>query len=196
MSTVQSYMEQILGNSTLHLFFSIRSLSRLGYAWLFTKTNIITVGWGNQLIRVINARNQFKKFLNLPLVKETLKNSKSELFKAQLIPVGLRSQLFKENVFAIGDAGGLVDPISGKGIPYAIRFGEIAIDTIKMCENKDVPEKMGSYYERTLDKDFLQVLKEKRVVQDRIYQNEKTLKQFLALWKKHGSSEIVRRGLI
>lgn len=196
MKTPKQHMEEILGSSTLHLFFSIRRLSHLGYAWLFPKKHVVTVGWGNQLIRVKHAREEVKPFLELPLVKEVLKNSTQDLFKAHLIPVGLRPQLFKENVFAVGDAGGLVDPISGKGIPYAMSSGQIAIDTIKACENKNVPNNLGFHYENTLEKNFLQVLKEKRGARDRIYQNEETLKQFLALWEKYRSSEIVRRGLI
>jgi geranylgeranyl reductase family protein len=196
MRTPKRYMEEILGDSALHLFFSIRRLSHLGYAWLFPKNQVVTVGWGNQLIIVKHAREEFNSFLDLPLVKEVLKNSTSNLFKAHLIPVGLRPLLFKENVFAVGDAGGLVDPISGKGIPYAMSSGQIAIDTLKACENKNLPEKLGLYYERMLEKNFLQVLKEKRLARDRIYQNETTLKRFLALWEKYRSSEIVRRGLI
>ncbi|MFX1284489.1 MAG: geranylgeranyl reductase family protein [Promethearchaeota archaeon] len=196
MKTTRQHMEENLGSSTLHLFFSIKQLSHLGYAWLFPKKQVVTVGWGNQLIRVKHPREKIKPFLELPLVKEVIKNSSLDLFKAHLIPVGLRSQLYKENVFAVGDAGGLVDPISGKGIPYTIRSGQIAIESIKMCENKDVPEQLGIQYENTLEKHFLQVLKAKRLARDRIYQNEETLKQFLALWEKHRSSEIVRRGLI
>ncbi|MHA2202767.1 MAG: NAD(P)/FAD-dependent oxidoreductase [Candidatus Hodarchaeales archaeon] len=196
MKTTKQHIEEILGSSSLHLFFSIRRLSHLGYAWLFPKKQVVTIGWGNQLIRVKHAREKVKPFLDLPLVKEVLKNSISELFKAHLIPVGLRSQIFNENVFAIGDAGGLVDPISGKGIPYALSSGRIAIDTIKTCENKKMPDNLGFHYKKTLEKAFLRVLKKKRAARDRIYQNEETLKNFLGLWEKYRSSEIVRRGLI
>jgi flavin-dependent dehydrogenase len=178
------------------LFFSINKLSCLGYAWLFPKKQVVTVGWGNQLIKVKHAREAVKPFLDLPLVKDILKISALELFKAHLIPVGLRPQLFKDNVLALGDAGGFVDPISGKGIPYAMSSGQIAIESIKACENKDTPEKLGFQYENTLEKHFLQVLKAKRLARDRIYQNEETLKQFLSLWERYRSSEIVRRGLI
>ncbi|PWI46266.1 hypothetical protein CEE45_17725 [Candidatus Heimdallarchaeota archaeon B3_Heim] len=187
---------KFLGDRSLHLFFSIKSLSHLGYAWLFPKIDRITVGWGNQLIRINKSREEFNLFLNMPFVKDLLKNSTTERFKGHLIPVSVRPQLFKENVYAVGDAGGLVDPISGKGIPYAIKSGQIAINTIKLCENKGVPYKQGHYYEETLGKDFLQLLRKKRVARDRIYQNDQTLKQFLTLWEKHRSSEIVRRGLI
>ncbi|MFX0120815.1 MAG: geranylgeranyl reductase family protein [Promethearchaeota archaeon] len=196
MKTPKQHIEDILGNNALHLFFSIKRLSQLGYAWLFPKKQVVTVGWGNQLMRVKHTRDAIKPFLDLPLVKEALRNSSLDLFKAHLIPVGLRPQLFKENVFAVGDAGGLVDPISGKGIPYAMSSGQIAIESIKVCENKDLPEKLGFQYLKILEKHFLQVLKAKRQARDRIYQNDETLKQFLALWEKYRSSEIVRRGLI
>lgn len=196
METSKQHIVEYLGSSTLHLFFSIKKLSHLGYAWLFPKKQVVTVGWGNQLIRVKHAREEVKLFLELPLVKEVLENSVPNLFKAHLIPVGLRPQLFKDNVFAVGDAGGLVDPISGKGIPYAMSSGQIAIESIKVCENKDTPMKLGLQYENMLEKHFLQILKAKRHARNRIYRNEETLKQFLALWEKYRSSEIVRRELI
>ena len=155
MKKTKQHIEEILGKNALHLFFCIQKLSHLGYAWLFPKKQIITVGWGNQLMKVTHAREEVKPFLDLPLLKDVLKNSTTDLFKAHLIPVGVRSQLFKENVFAIGDAGGLVDPISGKGIPYAMSSGQIAIGTIKNCDNKDLRDKMDLFYKKTLDKNFL-----------------------------------------
>ncbi len=189
-------IEHDLGKNSLHLFFSIKGLSHLGYGWLFPKNQHLTVGWGNQLIRVKNATKEFNALLNLPMVRTCLKNSTIERIKGHLIPVGIRPQIWNENVYAIGDAGGFVDPISGKGIPYAIQSGQIAINTIKQCENKDLLDNQGQYYEETLDKTFLQILRKKKNARDRIYQNDQTLKQFLALWEKYRSSEIVRRGLI
>ncbi|MHA1995798.1 MAG: NAD(P)/FAD-dependent oxidoreductase [Candidatus Hodarchaeales archaeon] len=189
-------IEQHLGKSSLHLYFSIKSLSHLGYGWLFPKNQQLTVGWGNQLIRVKNTTNEFKALLNLPTVKACLKNSTTERIKGHLIPVGIRPQMWNENVYAIGDAGGFVDPISGKGIPYAIQSGQIAINTIKQCENKDLLDNQGQYYEEVLNKTFLQILKKKKDARERIYQDDQTLKQFLTLWEKYRSSEIVRRGLI
>ncbi|MHA2094124.1 MAG: NAD(P)/FAD-dependent oxidoreductase [Candidatus Hodarchaeales archaeon] len=136
-------IEQELGKNSLHLYFSIKNLSKLGYGWLFPKTQHITVGWGNQLTQIDNARKEFKALLNLPMVKKCLVTSTTERFKGHLIPVGVRSQIWGENVYALGDAGGFVDPISGKGIPYAIQSGQIAVKTIKRCENKELLDKQG-----------------------------------------------------
>ena len=196
MKTTKSNIDKTLGHDTVHLFFGIESLVRVGYAWLFPKTERITVGWGNQINLVKNSREEFKKFLALPLVKLALNNSTMETFKPHLIPVGLRSKLYGDNVFAIGDAGGIVDPISGKGIPYAMMSGQFAIETIKTCEIKDKLDKLGSVYERNLDKKFLRVLKAKRILRDTIFQSDENLKKFLSLWENHRSSEIAMKKLM
>ena len=119
-----------------------------------------------------------------------------EIFKPHLIPVGLRPKLYEENVFAIGDAGGIVDPISGKGIPYAMFSGQIAIETIKTCETKDRLDKLGATYEKSLDRKFLKILKAKRIARDKIFKDDDSLKKFLILWGKHRASEIVMRKLM
>ena len=145
---------------------------------------------------VKNSREEFKKFTALSFVKEALNNSKMEIFKPHLIPVGLRPKLYDDNVFAVGDAGGIVDPISGKGIPYAMLSGMYAIEAINTCEKRDKLDKLGTQYEKFLDRKFLRVLKAKRIARDKIFQNDESLKNFLSLWEKHRSSEIVMRKLI
>jgi len=196
MVTTKSYIDKILGNDTVHLFFGIKDLIPVGYAWLFPKNSKITAGWGNQIDLVKNSRTEFEKFWTLPFVKEALKNSKMEIFKPHLIPVGLRPKLYDENVFAVGDAGGMVDPISGKGIPYAMMSGQIAIETIKSCEKRDRLDKLGTTYEKSLDRRFLTVLKAKRILRDKIFINDENLKNFLKLWEKHRASEIVMKKLL
>ncbi len=196
MKTTKSKIKQDLGEDTVHLFFGIKDLIAVGYAWLFPKAENITVGWGNQINLIKNSREEFKKFTSLPFVAKSLINSEMKVFQPHLIPVGLRLQLYNDNVFAVGDAGGIVDPISGKGIPYAMMSGKFAIDTINTCEKKDRLDKLGITYEKTLDRNFLKVLKLKREFRDRIFQNDESLKKFLSLWENHRSSEIVVRKLM
>ena len=196
MRTTKSYIDKVLGSDTVHLFFGVENLIPVGYAWLFPKTDTITVGWGNQINLVKNSREEFKKFTALSFVKEALNNSKMEIFKPHLIPVGLRPKLYEDNVFAVGDAGGIVDPISGKGIPYAMLSGMYAIEAINNCEKRDRLDKLGAQYEKFLDRKFLKILKAKRIARDKIFENDESLKNFLSLWEKHRSSEIVMRKLI
>ncbi|MFX0018919.1 MAG: NAD(P)/FAD-dependent oxidoreductase [Promethearchaeota archaeon] len=196
MKSSNSNINKKLGKDTVHLFFGIKDLIPVGYAWLFPKMETITVGWGNQINLVKNSREEFKKFENLQFVKDALQGSKLEIFKPHLIPVGLRPKLYGDNIFAIGDAGGIVDPISGKGIPYAMMSGKYAIDAIIKCEKRDKLNKLGLEYERILDRNFLKVLKAKRIARDKIFQNDENLKKFLSLWETHRSSEIIMKNLL
>lgn len=196
MKTTKSSIVKTLGSDTVHLWFGIEKLIPIGYAWLFPKEETITMGWGNQINLVKNSREEFNKFASLPFVIEALKDSKMDIFKPHLIPVGIRPKLYEDNIFAVGDAGGIVDPISGKGIPYAMMSGQLAIESIKTCEKRDKLEKLGVIYEKNLDKNFLKILKAKRIARDRIYESEENLKKFLKLWETHRSSQIVMRKLI
>jgi flavin-dependent dehydrogenase len=189
--TTISNIDKHLGSDAVHLYFGIKNLINVGYAWLFPKAETLTVGWGNQINLIKNSREEFKKFTNLPSVKQALKNSTLEIFKPYLIPVGLRPKLYEDNVFAVGDAGGIVDPISGKGIPYAMMSGQIAIESIKTCEEMDKLDKLGKMYEKYLNRNFLKVLKAKRIARDKIFQNDENLKKFLKLWETYRSSQIV-----
>ncbi len=196
MKTSKENIKNKLGDDAIHAFFGIESFIPIGYAWLFPKAETITVGWGNQINLVKNSRSEFKKFENLPFVKNSLIDSKLNIYKAHLIPVGLRPKIYENNVFAVGDAGGIVDPISGKGIPYAMMSGQIAIETIKNCEKRDKLDKLGTLYEKNLDRRFLRVLKAKRIARDQIFKNDESLKRFLSLWEKYRSSEIVMKRLL
>ena len=123
MRTSQEDIKQSLGSDKVHLFFGIKDFITVGYAWLFPKKETITVGWGNQINLIKNSREEFQKFRNLSFVKNALKNSELDVFKPHLIPVGLRSKLYDENVFAVGDVTTLAvtDTIS---IPKAGVFAE------------------------------------------------------------------------
>jgi len=195
MRSSKATIAKSLGSETVHLFFGLK-LIRIGYAWLFPKAEIITAGWGNQINLIKNSREEFKKFMNLPFVKEALRSSTVEIFKPHLIPVGLRPKLYEDNVFAIGDAGGIVDPISGKGIPYAMMSGEIAIESIINGEKRDKADRIGYIYEKSLDKKFLRILKAKRIARDKIFESDENLKTFLSLWETYRSSEIIMKKLL
>ena len=195
MKTSKSQIDEVLGSDTVHLFFG-KEFIPVGYSWLFPKEEIITVGWGNQINLVKNSRTEFQKFMELPLVKDALRNASLVIFKPHLIPVGLRPKLYDDNVFAIGDAGGIVDPISGKGIPYAMMSGQFAIDSIMWCEKREKLEKLGEQYEKLLNKKFLRILKAKRVARDQIFESDENLKKFLSLWETHRSSEIIMKKLL
>ena len=196
MALNKNEIDERLGNDEIHLFFGIKDLIPLGYAWLFPKKDIITVGWGNQIDKIKNSRSEFTKFLKVPLVNHAIKDANLIRYTPHLIPVGIRSILYNNSVFAIGDAGGMVDPISGKGIPYAMMSAEIAIQTLNYCEKKGKEDKMGEIYIRKLERSFLSILKQKRELRKKIFQSDEKLKSFLELWQNYRSSEIILKNLL
>jgi geranylgeranyl reductase family protein len=97
-----------------------------GYYWIFPKGDFITAGLG-----------EFKKKsrnLNLNLKERFLSLNKKHgvsgkvLFEQGFpIPCGKRkNDVYRDNVLFLGDAGGLVDPLTGEGIYYAVKSGVMA----------------------------------------------------------------------
>ena len=139
---------------------------------------------------------EFEKFINLPFVQAALQNSSLTKTKAHLIPVGIRSILYKDQVFAVGDAGGLVDPISGKGIPYSMFSGKFAAEIIIKAISSNDFTQLGPEYLAKLEKEFLLTLQAKKAARDEIFKNDENLKQFLDLWEKDRSSEIITKKML
>ncbi len=99
-----------------------------GYGWLFPKRNTVNVGVGCLASR---ARSGIMDSLNYlirdhPLTRDRLKGRKVVSLATATIPVAPAGKIFGERALAVGDAAGMVDPISAGGIHHAIHGGEIA----------------------------------------------------------------------
>ncbi|MFX1237575.1 MAG: geranylgeranyl reductase family protein [Promethearchaeota archaeon] len=194
MKSSKNFINNQLGVDQIHCFFG-RDFSPRGYSWLFPKEDVITVGWGNQIDFVKNSRKEFKTFLSLPRVKKILTNTSRIMNKSNLLPMGLRPKLCEDNVLAVGDAGGFVEPFFGEGIGYAMLSGDIAISAIRLGEDKNSQSKISAYYEELLDKEFLTAFKQSKELRDKIYHSDENLKEFLSLLEKYSTVEIIEKKL-
>jgi geranylgeranyl reductase family protein len=102
---------------------------RKGYIWMFPRGDHACVGISVDLSKSSGSKTELDSFLrayhpNLKVIKEW----------AALIPTlcwqTLRKPIAGSNWMLIGDAAGHVDPVSGEGIPYALRSGELAAEAI------------------------------------------------------------------
>jgi len=186
-----------LGSDKVHLFFGIKDLIERGYAWLFPKKDTITVGWGNtlSLIRGNSVREAFQKFLDLPLTKIALQGGELLRDKPHIIPVGLRAEFARDRVLGVGDAIGAVDPISGKGIPYAILSGQAAARCIKYAADQGKDEQLPQHYTKAINTKFGTVLRLKVALRNKMFSSDENLKKYLKLWETHHSSEILAQKL-
>jgi flavin-dependent dehydrogenase len=170
----------------------------MGYAWLFPKEDTISVGWGNLLSKIRNhhVRDAYQCFLDLPKCKELLRGAEIIRDVPHLIPVVFRAEIARNGVLGTGDAIGAVDPISGKGIPYALMSGLVAAQTIKTADNKGKLDRLPELYARAVNSKFGAVLKQKGIMRNKIFSSDENLKRFLDLWQTHHSSEILAQKLL
>lgn len=132
-------VEKEVDCSTIKIYFDQEKFS-WGYAWIFPKSkNRANIGLGSEGKENLN--DQFKDFMESRVRKE-LGNYKLLKNISGVISWGEKPiKLVKDNVLLVGDAGAMVDPITGGGIGNAMLAGEQAAKSIL---EKDV----GSYPER------------------------------------------------
>lgn len=104
--------------------------TKFGYGWVFPNKGRTLVGIGALISKNRGLiKKQFNNFLN------SIKVEGPANPHAHLIPTGwIPNRLGSENILLVGDAGGFVDPITGEGIYYAIKTGQMAAESILMSE--------------------------------------------------------------
>lgn len=95
-----------------------------GYGWSFPKAEVFSVGVGTIDSHFPEARRHLADFLRRqPCLRDPLPYR----IRSAPLPFWTRHEpLARDGVFLAGDAAGLVDPLSGEGIGYAVRSGDLA----------------------------------------------------------------------
>lgn len=124
-----------------------------GYGWIFGLRNAINIGIGTKMTNPAS-----KKIMKL-FVKKAFKLRKMKVpsYKIEGFPIPnskLPKQFSKNKVFLVGDAGGLVDPVSGEGVHYAVRSGKIVADTILKDSYQPMQENLDRYYAKNIKQDI------------------------------------------
>jgi geranylgeranyl reductase family protein len=97
-----------------------------GYGWIFPKKEKLTIGVAGLWSANKNLKKSMLKFL-----KQILEKTPDVKIKGHYLPFGrYLSTPGKENILLIGDAAGLVDPITGEGIAFAMQSGKFAAESI------------------------------------------------------------------
>ncbi|MCI0454872.1 MAG: geranylgeranyl reductase family protein [Candidatus Dadabacteria bacterium] len=112
-------------NGSLHLDFNVIPK---GYGWIFPKRNHLSVGVFTTLPKI----KDIKEYFSLYLERKSLSNNYtcSSLIGHQIPLGGSYEKLNTKRGLLIGDAAGLADPITGEGIYYGLRSGQIAAEAI------------------------------------------------------------------
>ncbi|MHA2020351.1 MAG: geranylgeranyl reductase family protein [Candidatus Thorarchaeota archaeon] len=126
----------------LDLYFG---LVEMGYGWCFPKRDELNIGIGCRIDRAANLRNQWKAFVRRLEEQKglSLDLSRQSAFR---VPYGpSKMNYVARRTMLVGDAAGLVSPISGEGIFYAIKSGQLAARVACKAAEKKEPYHVMRY---------------------------------------------------
>jgi flavin-dependent dehydrogenase len=118
-----------------------------GYLWAFPKAEHLSVG----IAAFRRSASNVKKILRREMSKLGIQVDDAEM-RGHPLPVHLeREPLRQGRVLLVGDAAGLMDPLSGEGIRHAIDSGRLAAESIL----KDTPQDYSQRVHQEIGKDLL-----------------------------------------
>ena len=157
----KSTVDKYFGNNRCgHLYAKFEDI--LGYGWIFPKKEHINIGIGsiikkddNSKIKV-NLLDYFKKFIDsLKKQKMIPRSLKTDGIKGGALPIYPLKKTYSNRLVLVGDASGVINPLTGEGIYYAMSSGEIAANVVsEAIESEDTSENFLSRYQDDWKKDF------------------------------------------
>ncbi len=122
-----------------------------GYIWVFPRSGHLSVGICGKSESAQCLRTRLERYMDEKGICR-----KEAKFYGHMLPAleshGWRNnRLAGDGWLAVGDAGGLVDPITGEGLYYAVRSGDLASQVVL---NEQEPEKKAESYRQLVARDF------------------------------------------
>jgi geranylgeranyl reductase family protein len=120
-----------------HFFANFDNLP--GYGWIFPKSNTVNVGIGVVGPEAAGLPILFNKFIRFLELKELLPvDPDTSSAKGALVPTGgTIEKTSSERCILMGDAAGMVNPLTGGGIAYAMKAGKIGARVLSSCLQRD-----------------------------------------------------------
>ncbi len=140
-----------------------------GYGWIFPNKNDSNIGVGTinaEVGKGIKLKDKLFYFIeSFDLTKNLLKDREVVDKKGGFIPMWLIDHFSDESQLVLGDAAGMVSPLFGAGIDYAIEAAEAAAPVIIEALGKDDFSAEQMYeYDRKINDGFLKDLKKQMLV--------------------------------
>jgi menaquinone-9 beta-reductase len=117
-------------------------IARWGYGWVFPKKNSVTVGLAGLLDSNSSLRSNFEQFLRqicgfLPGIP----------YEGHHIPFGYYLNMpGRAATLLVGDAAGLVEPVTGEGIAFAMLSGRYAGEAVVKAAEQGDPNAALDFY--------------------------------------------------
>jgi geranylgeranyl reductase family protein len=110
---------------------------RGGYGWVFPKKDHLSIGVGGPLRQARRLRSGYRAVLK----SYNLETGSVSSLRSHYLPVRRKGMAIQSmRCLLLGDAAGLVDPLTGEGIHHAVRSAQMAASVIQRCLQADSPD--------------------------------------------------------
>ena len=130
-----------------------------GYAWVFPKADTLNIGFGgyNRDLKAMSIKETFARYVEL-LRKNGHYPRQMAVCRHKGAPLPLAGPIkrcYTDGLMLVGDAAGLVSPLSGEGIFYSMRSGMLAArQATTVLEAGDTSSKALAPYEAAWRSEF------------------------------------------
>jgi flavin-dependent dehydrogenase len=122
-----------------------------GYIWVFPRCGHLSVGICGKGEPASTLRLRLERYMEEQSLAKDGATFYSHLLPCLDTPAWTRNRVCGDGWLATGDAAGLVDPITGEGLYYAVRSADLAAKAI-LAESIDLA---GAAYRKLLRRDFM-----------------------------------------
>jgi flavin-dependent dehydrogenase len=122
-----------------------------GYIWVFPRCGHLSVGICGKGEPASALRARLERYMEEQGLSRDGATFYSHLLPCLETPAWKRNRVCGDGWMATGDAAGLVDPITGEGLYYAVRSADLAAKAI-LAESPDIA---GIAYRKLLRRDFM-----------------------------------------
>jgi flavin-dependent dehydrogenase len=122
-----------------------------GYIWVFPRCGHLSVGICGKGEPASALRARLERYMEEQDLSRDGATFYSHLLPCLETPAWKRNRVSGDGWMATGDAAGLVDPITGEGLYYAVRSADLAAKAI-LAESRDLA---GVTYRKLLRRDFM-----------------------------------------
>jgi geranylgeranyl reductase family protein len=115
-----------------------------GYIWVFPRCGHLSVGICGKGEPAQSLRARLEHYMNEKGISYKHGSFYGHMLPSLERPAWQKNRVAGDGWMAVGDAGGLVDPITGEGLYYAMRSGDLASQVV-LNEAHSIAEKSQAY---------------------------------------------------
>ena len=162
-ATIEDRFQLPVGMGTAYEIFGESTWGMLGYGFIYTNKESISIGTGALLQDLIdtgrNVNDMLDRFKKHPAIAPLLAGGETIEYSAHLIPeygYNHLPDLYTDGCLVVGDAAGFTNPLNREGTNLAMLSGRLAAQTVTRARAMDDSSiRALSYYRELLDESII-----------------------------------------